>query len=54
MDTAFAFVHGAVSTSVDAIITFLLAFVTLFHFTDKYTQPVPSIVAAIAGPSLYA
>ena len=52
LDTAFAFVQGVINTPVDAI-AFLLAFAAIFHFTDKYTQVVTLIVAAIAGQALY-
>jgi len=41
-----------VESGVDAV-AFLLAFCALFHFTDKYTQPLVLAVAAIAGQVLY-
>ena len=50
--TAFQFVKSVVETGVDAV-AFLLAFTALFHFTDKYTQPLVLAVAAIAGQVLY-
>ena len=50
--TAFQFVQSVVETGVDSV-AFLLAFAALFHFTDKYTQPLVLIVAAIAGQVLY-
>lgn len=52
MLTAFQFVKSVVETGVDAV-AFLLAFAALFHFTDKYTQPLVLVVAAIAGQVLY-
>lgn len=50
--TAFQFVKGAVDDSVDAVV-FFLSFCAVFHFTDRYTQPILIIVAAIAGQVLY-
>lgn len=52
MVTAFQFVGNVIETGVDSV-AFLLAFAALFHFTDKYTQPLVLIVAAIAGQILY-
>lgn len=37
---------------VDAVV-FVLALMAMFHFTDKFTQPIVIIVAAIAGQILY-
>lgn len=51
--TAFQFVQSTIETGVDAVV-FFLAFAAIFHFTDKYTQPIVIAVAAIAGQVLYA
>ena len=51
--TAFQFVRAAVTTGIDAVV-FFLAFQAAFFFTDKYTQPMILLVAAIAGQALYA
>ena len=40
------------ASGVDAVV-FFLAFYTVFYFTDKYTQVVVIMVAAIAGQTLY-
>lgn len=53
LQVAFQFVQSVILQPVDAV-AFLLAFVAVFYFTDKYTQPIVLIVAAIAGQSLYA
>jgi chromate transport protein ChrA len=45
--TCFQFVKSVIETGVDSV-AFLLAFAALFHFTDKYTQPMVLITAAIA------
>eukprot|EP01038_Epipyxis_sp_PR26KG_P009967 gene9967-13407_t len=52
LQTAFQFVKATIVDSVDTIV-FLLSFAALFHFTDRYTQPIIIIVAAIAGQALY-
>lgn len=50
--TAFQFVKGVIVDGVDAVV-FFLSFCAVFHFTDRYTQPITIIVAAIAGQVLY-
>lgn len=50
--TAFQFVKGVVESGVDAVV-FFLSFAVVFHFTDKYTQPLAIIVSAMAGQVLY-
>jgi chromate transport protein ChrA len=50
--TAFQFVKGVISDGVDAVV-FFLSFCAVFHFTDRYTQPITIVVAAIAGQVLY-
>lgn len=50
--TAFQFLSNVLVESIDAVV-FLLAFASLFHFTNKYTSPIVLIVAAIAGQVLY-
>jgi chromate transport protein ChrA len=50
--TCFQFLKSVISQGLDAVV-FLLAFSTLFTFTNKYTQPITLIVAAIAGQVLY-
>jgi chromate transporter len=53
LQTCFLFLRAAVISPVDACI-FYLALQASFHFTDKYTQPLILITAAIAGQALYA
>jgi len=53
LQTCFLFLRAAVFSPVDACI-FYLAMHASFHFTDKYTQPLMLITAAIAGQALYA
>ena len=50
--TALNFLRHTIVSGLDAAI-FTLAFFAVFHFTDKYTQPIGIIVAAIAGQILY-
>jgi len=50
--TALVFLKNTVLSGLDAAI-FALAFFGVFHFTDKYAQPIGIIVAAIAGQILY-
>jgi chromate transporter len=50
--TAFQFVKSVIETGMDSVL-FLLAFASLFHFTDKFTQPLVLVVAAIAGQVVY-
>eukprot|EP01033_Poteriospumella_lacustris_P001957 gene1957-1420_t len=50
--TAFQFLNNVLVNPIDAVV-FLLAFVSLFYFTNKYTAPLVLIVAAIAGQVLY-
>jgi chromate transport protein ChrA len=50
--TCFQFLKSVISEGLDAVV-FLLAFSTLFSFTNKYTQPITLIVASIAGQVLY-
>ena len=52
LQTAFQFLKGAVVTGTDAAI-FGLAFYGLFYFTNKFTQPIMILVAAITGQILY-
>jgi chromate transport protein ChrA len=52
LDTAFKFLKGVVLSSLDAVV-FFLAFTALFHFTNKFTQPIMVLVAAITGQVLY-
>lgn len=52
LQTSFQFVKHVIETGTDSV-AFLLAFAALFHFTDKFTQPLVLIVAAIAGQVLY-
>mmetsp|Transcript_4783 Transcript_4783/g.4279 ORF Transcript_4783/g.4279 Transcript_4783/m.4279 type:complete len:477 (-) Transcript_4783:41-1471(-) len=52
LQTAFQFIKNVVETGIDAVV-FSLTFWALFHFTDKFTQPVIIIAAAIAGQILY-
>lgn len=51
--TCFQFLRAAVIAPVDACI-FYLALQASFQFTDKYTQPLILLTAAIAGQALYA
>ena len=53
LQTCFLFLKAAVVSPIDACI-FYLACAASFHFTDKYTQPLILITAAIAGQALYA
>jgi chromate transporter len=53
LQTCFLFLRAAVFSPVDACV-FYLATQASFHFTDKYTQPLILITAAIAGQALYA
>jgi putative chromate ion transporter len=52
ISVAFQFIQGIIEIGIDAVV-FFLAFTAVFHFTDKYTQPIIIIVAAIAGQTLY-
>eukprot|EP01035_Chromulina_nebulosa_P018386 gene18386-24085_t len=52
LQTAFQFIKNVVESGIDAVV-FSLTFWALFHFTDKFTQPVIIIAAAIAGQILY-
>lgn len=50
--TAFQFLNNVLVQPIDAVV-FLLSFVSLFYFTNKYTSPIVLITAAIAGQVLY-
>lgn len=52
MQTAFQFLVSVIEQPLDAVV-FFLAFYTVFYFTDKFTQPIVLIVAAIAGQTLF-
>jgi putative chromate ion transporter len=50
--TCFQFLKSVIREGLDAVV-FLLAFSSLFTFTNKYTAPITLLVAAIAGQVLY-
>ena len=52
LQTAFQFLVSVIQIPLDAVV-FFLAFYTVFYFTDKFTQPVVLIIAAIAGQTLF-
>lgn len=52
LQTAFQFVRDVSIEAIDAVV-FALSFWALFHFTDKYTQPIIILGAAMAGQILY-
>lgn len=53
IQTCFLFLKAAVKSPLDACV-FSLSLSAAFHFTDKFTQPLILLVAAIAGQALYA
>lgn len=52
LQTAFQFLKGVIKSGLDAVI-FSLAFTALFHFTNKFSQPIMILVAAITGQTIY-
>ena len=52
LQVAFQFLQGTLESGLDAVV-FFLAFQALFHFTNKFSQPIMIIVAAITGQTLY-
>ncbi len=50
--TAFQFLKKTVDTGLEAAM-FLLAFASIFHFTDKFTQPLTLVIAALAGQAVF-
>jgi chromate transporter len=49
--TSFQFLKGVIETGLDSSV-FVLSFLSIFYFTDKYTQPITIIVSAMAGQIL--
>ena len=49
--TSFQFLRSTVETGLECAV-FLLSMASIFYFTDKYTQPIVIIVAALAGQIL--